>query len=106
MNDTEYHQLAEKTLLAIEEAVEALDIDLDYETTDGMLEVIFQNDTRIIINKQAPIHQIWVATKFNGHHFDWKDSQWIDNRSGMELWDLLDDAASKQSGQTVQLGRA
>ena len=57
-----------------------------------------------IINKQEPLHQIWVATRENGYHFDWKDGQWIENRGGRELMALLSDACSKQSGETVTLG--
>jgi CyaY protein len=44
-----------------------------------------------------------VATKFNGHHFEWQNGQWIDNRTGTEFWQLLNDAASKQAGAPVLL---
>ena len=70
MNDTEYHQLADDLLISIQEAVDEVDFDLDYEAAGGIVEIIFPNGTKIIINKQAPLHQIWVATKFNGHHFE------------------------------------
>ena len=103
MNDTEYHQLADDLLISIQEAVDEVDFDLDYEAAGGIVEIIFPNGTKIIINKQAPLHQIWVATKFNGHHFEMKDGQWIDNRSGEELWTLINDAATKQAGETIAL---
>ncbi|MCH8538079.1 MAG: iron donor protein CyaY [Alkalimonas sp.] len=103
MNDREYDELADATMLAVEEAIEQLDVDLDYESHGGLLEVTFNNGSKIIINKQPPLQQIWVATKFNGHHCEWKDGQWIDNRSGLEFWTLVNDAASKQAGVPVQL---
>ncbi|MDP4535728.1 iron donor protein CyaY [Alkalimonas collagenimarina] len=103
MNDREYDELADATMLAIEEAIEQLDVDLDYESHGGLLEVTFSNGSKIIINKQPPLQQIWVATKFNGHHCEWQNDQWIDNRSGSELWQLLTDAASKQAGSPVLL---
>ena len=28
------------------------------------------------------MHQIWVATRFNGYHFDLQGDTWIDNRFG------------------------
>jgi CyaY protein len=49
------------------------------------------------------LHQLWVATKFNGHHFEYRDGQWMDNRTGSEFWQLLNDAASKQAGVPVNL---
>lgn len=103
MNDREYDELADATMLAVEEAIEQLEVDLDYESHGSLLEVTFSNGSKIIINKQPPLQQIWVATKFNGHHCEWQDGQWIDNRSGSELWQLLTDAASKQAGSPVIL---
>ena len=48
--------------------------------------------------------QLWVATKFNGHHFNYQeDGLWIDERTGVEFWSFLNDAASKQAGQTLTL---
>lgn len=103
MNDLEYEELTDNTLLAVEEAIEQLDLDLDYESNGGLLSVTFPDQSKIIINKQPPLQQLWVATKFNGHHFEWKNGQWIDNRTGSEFWQLLSDAASKQAGSAVVL---
>lgn len=102
MNDIEYDELTDSVLLAVEEAIEKLDLDLDYENHGGLLSITFPDRSKIIINKQPPLHQLWVATKFNGHHFEFRDGQWIDNRSGAEFWQLLNDAASKQAGLTVE----
>lgn len=105
MNDLEYDELAEQTLLAVEEALEKTELDLDCEFNGGMLSITFPDQSKIIINKQPPLHQLWVATKFNGHHFEWQNQQWIDNRSGTEFWQLLTDATSKQAGVNVELGQ-
>lgn len=101
MNDSQYHQLADDLLNQLQDNIDEIDFDLDYETAGGILEVIFPNGTKIIINKQAPLHQIWVATKFNGHHFEYKEGKWIDNRTDVELFTLLNDAGSKQAGTAI-----
>lgn len=103
MNDTEYHQLADQVLEQLQDAVDEVDFDLDYETAGGIVEVEFPNGTKIIVNKQAPLHQLWVATKFNGHHFEYKEGQWIDNRTDVEFWTLINEAATKQAGETIEL---
>ncbi len=103
MNDVEYDELTDAVLLAVEEAIEQQDLDLDYENHGGLLNIIFPDRSKIVINKQPPLHQLWVATKFNGHHFEYRDGQWIDNRSGAEFWQLLSEAASQQAGTAVQL---
>lgn len=102
MNDTEYHQLADELLIQLQDAVDEVEFDLDYESAGGIVEVEFPNGSKIIVNKQAPLHQIWVATKFNGHHFEFKNGVWIDNRTGEELWSLLNDSATKQAGETIK----
>lgn len=105
MNDVEYDELTDTVLLAVEEAIEKLDLDLDYENHGGLLSISFPDRSKIIINKQAPLHQLWVATKFNGHHFEYQNGVWIDNRSGAEFWQLLSDAASKQAGVAVEFAK-
>ncbi len=103
MNDSQYNLIAEDLLLAIEEAIEDSGIDIDYEGTGGLLTLTFKNASKIIINKQAPLHEIWVATKFNGHHFVFADEQWTDKRGGGEFWQFLSAAVSTQADANISL---
>lgn len=103
MNDSQYHQLVDDIFIALEEALDACEVDIDYESAGGILTLIFLNGTKIILNKQAPLHQIWVATKFNGHHFNYVDGLWIDERTDAEFWSFINEAASKQAEQMVSL---
>ena len=102
MNDTEYHQMVDDIFIELEAALDNVEADLDYESAGGILTIIFPDTTKIILNKQPPLHQIWVATKFNGHHFNLQGEQWIDERSGAEFWSFMDQAATKQAGQSVR----
>lgn len=105
MNDSQYNLIAEELLLAVEEAIEECGVDIDYEGVGGLLTLTFKNATKIILNKQAPLHEIWVATKFNGHHFSFsEDTQaWSDKRSGDEFWQFLSQAVSIQAETEVTL---
>lgn len=103
MNDSQYNLIADELLLAIEEAIEDSGVDIDYEGVGGLLTLTFKNTTKIIINKQAPLHEIWVATKFNGHHFVFENEQWTDKRNGDELWQFLSEAASVQAETPLTL---
>lgn len=98
MTDQEYHQLIDDLFIHLEEQVDEFDVDLDYESASGILEIIFPDSSKIILNKQAPLHQLWVATKFNGHHFEMRDGKWVDNRSGDEFWHFLNKVTSQQAG--------
>jgi len=97
MNDSQYNLIADELLLAIEEAIEDSGVDIDYEGVGGLLTLTFINTSKVIINKQAPLHEIWVATKFNGHHFSLINNIWVDKRSGDEFWQFLSQAVSTQA---------
>ena len=98
MNDSQYNLIADELLLAVEEAIEDSGVDIDYEGVGGLLTLTFINTSKVIINKQAPLHEIWVATKFNGHHFVLSmASSWTDKRNGEEFWQFLSNAVSTQA---------
>jgi len=103
MNDSEYNIATDELLLAVEEAIEDCGIDIDYEGVGGLLTLSFKNGTKIILNKQAPLHEVWVATKFNGHHFHFENDLWIDKRAGDEFWAFISQAVSKQAEADIIL---
>jgi CyaY protein len=103
MNESQYHQMTEDLLISIEEMLDECEVDIDYESAGSILSMTFENGTKIIINKQPPLQQLWVATKFNGHHFNFQDDLWIDERTGVEFWSFLDEACSKQAEQAISL---
>ena len=103
MNDKQYHQRVDAILLHLEEFIDTIEqADLDYESAGGILTIEFADHSKIIVNKQPPNLQIWVATKFDGHHFDFIDDQWIDNRTGKEFWLLMSESASRQANVAIE----
>lgn len=103
MNDSEFHQLADQLMLNIEETLDDFDgdADIDYETNGGVMTLSFENGTKIVINRQEPLHQVWLATKTGGYHFNYRDSVWVCDRSGHAFYPLLSEAASAQAGEDV-----
>ncbi len=102
MTDNEYHQRVDAILLQLEQSIDTIEqVDLDYEFSSGILTIDFPDKSKLILNKQAPNHQIWLATKYDGHHFDLIDEQWIDNRTGIEFWQLVSQAATRQGGAEI-----
>ena len=103
MNDSEFHRLADTLWMTIEERLDDWDgdSDIDCEINGGILTLSFENGSKIIINRQEPLHQVWLAAKQGGYHFDLKDGEWVCDRSGETFWDLLEQAATAQAGETV-----
>ena len=105
MNESDFDQLAEDTMLAIEEAIDACGVDIDYDNAGGILTLEFDNLSRIIINKQTPLSQLWVAARSGGYHFDYDaDTEcWRLQGSDEELFNCLGRYCSEQAGSEVTL---
>ena len=104
MTDSEFEELADASLTALERSVEALDLDLDLQRkADGVLELEFGDGSKIIVNRHAAAREIWVAAKSGGFHFRYDGGAWRDTRDGTELFAALSRLVSAQSGSAVRL---
>lgn len=104
MTDSEFEDLAEATLARIEQALEGSGVDADLQSkAGGVLEIEFDNGTKMVVNRHAAARELWVAAKSGGFHFRWDGSAWRDTRDGGELFAALSRLVSAQSGQGVVL---
>ncbi len=105
MNDTEFHRLADQLMLTIEDALDAWegDADIDCVTNGGVMKLAFENGSSMVINRQEPLHQVWLATKAGGYHFDYRDNEWYCDRSGAAFNELFSEACSTQAGEPFTL---
>ncbi len=103
MTDAEFLQLAEQTLDAIEAAVEAIDGDIETARAGNVLTLELANGSKVVVNSQAPMQQIWVAAKSGGFHYGRRADAWVDTRDGSELFAALSRIVSAQGGQAVVL---
>lgn len=103
MNDTDFNAAADATLLAIEDALEALDLDLDLETSGGILTVTFANGSKVIVNRQVATREIWVAARSGGFHCGRQGDTWVCNTTSENLATLLSRVCTEQAGAAVAL---
>lgn len=105
MTDAEYTRRAHAMLAAVEATIDRwLDddvIDIDTHRTGGLLELSFPGGSKIILNTQPPLHELWMAARAGGYHFRWVDGVWRDTRSGEEFCAVLSTQASAQGGQAL-----
>lgn len=76
-------------------------IDIDSHRTGGLLELSFPNGSKIIVNTQPPLHEVWLAAKAGGFHYRWNGSRWVDTRDGSDFIDTLSQHASLQGGRQL-----
>ena len=93
-----------ETILSQLEAEAACD-DLDMDIVDGVLTVEFEDGGQIIINRQEPLRQLWVASPLGPAHFgfDTDKNVWVDDRTGESLMTTLSKALSQKLGEVVRL---
>jgi CyaY protein len=109
MSETEFLDLAEETLDTIETAMDRLNdedvIDVECKRSGNVLEIEFlANGSKIIVNSQAPLQEMWVAARSGGFHYKRVDGQWRNTRDGSELFASLSQVASEQGGAKVTIG--
>lgn len=102
MEESAFNALAEAELVRIEAALEACGAELDIETMPGgVLEIEFENGSKMVINRHSAAREIWVAAKAGGFHFRYDAGRWIAARDGVELYAMLSQLVSQQSGAPV-----
>jgi len=105
MDESTFHERVDDLLLAIEDAVEDSGADIDYETAGGILTLRFADGSQIIVNRQTPVRQVWVATRSGGFHFDYDETReaWVREGDGAEFFAALSAWCSEQAGEPVSL---
>ncbi len=100
MTETDFHIAVDAVLARVETALEphdALEVDLE----GGVLTVGCPDASRIIVNRQTPNREIWIAARSGGFHFALRDRAWRDTRSGDELFASLARIIASQAGEEV-----
>jgi CyaY protein len=104
LSDAEYHAKANAVLASVEARIDVLlqddVIDIDAQRTGGLLELTFPNRSKIVLNTQPPLQELWMAARSGGYHYKYADGVWRD-REGREFFEALSGCASEQSGRSV-----
>ncbi len=106
LSDAEYQRITRELLAAIEATTDRWLqqdlIDIDSQRTGGLLELSFPDGSKIILNTQPPLHEVWMAARGGGYHYRWVNGQWLDTRDGSELLASLSAHASRQAGRPLK----
>ncbi len=102
MNNTEYHRLVDEEWVKVEQAIDDSGADIDYEIIGNVMNLEFDDRSQIVINKQEPMQQIWLASKSGGFHFSYVDGKWICSKTGSEFFSFVKQECDKHSGEEVE----
>ncbi len=110
MEETLFNQCIDHTLLSIEDAIDEAGLDIDFDTIAGILTLEFIDQSKIIINRQVAMEQLWVAARSGGFHLDYLENkgsvgqQWFCKTENCNLGQLLDRLFSDQAQAEIKLG--
>ncbi|MDR0780304.1 MAG: iron donor protein CyaY [Pseudomonadales bacterium] len=108
MTDAEFLALYHATLsdieTLVEDAITEHDAEIDYESGNDMLTLSFRTGTVAIISRQSAVHQLWLAARSGGFHFEWDEAQeqWLCTLNGQTLQDMLSEVCLEQGGVRVR----
>ena len=103
MSESEFLELSEGTLAAIERAIDDAELDVEASRSGNVLTLELDDGSKVVVNSQAPMQQMWVAAKSGAFHYARKGDRWLDTRDGTELFAALSRLISAQSGKGTVL---
>jgi CyaY protein len=105
LSDAEYRHAAAETLSRVEAVIDRWlqddVIDIDTARTGGLLELAFPNGSKIVINTQPPLQELWLAARGGGFHFKRVGNSWCDTKDAVDFFERLNREASAQAGRAL-----
>jgi CyaY protein len=106
LSDADFHRLAADALGRVEAQLDRWlqddVIDIDSQRTGGLLELTFPSGSKIVINTQPPLHELWLAARAGGYHFKRVGDDWRDTKDGVEFFERLSQESSAQAGRSLR----
>jgi CyaY protein len=108
MSETEFLDLVDQTLDTIEATMDRLNdedvVDVECKRSGNVLEIEFiDNGSKIIVNSQAPLQEMWVAARSGGYHYKRVGDEWRNTRDDTEFYASLSKFASEQGGAAISI---
>jgi CyaY protein len=101
MTESEFTKLADAIFKRIENALESNNSEFDYSFNGPVLEIEFEDGSKIIINRHTVNREIWVAAKSGGFHYSFNEGQWISKRDSSELFNKLGELVLLGIGKSI-----
>ena len=104
ITESVFNALIEHTFEALEEALDQIDTDIDYQMSGSVLTVEFDNETKLVFSRQPPTRQLWLAARSGGFHFAYDEAagDWRGTRDGQLFRPFVVDQMQVQGGVTFE----
>ncbi len=101
LDDATFNDLVDDMFMEIEDRIDELEVDIDVDSSGGLLTFTMEDGSGIILSRQIGNHEIWVAAKSGGYHLQHEDDDWYCAATGENLSKLLDRVFTEQAGEAL-----
>jgi len=77
MSEALFHERVDNLFLQVEEILDEAQSDIDFVNSSGLLTIICENKSQIILSRQPPLQQVWLACLAGGLHFELVQDTWL-----------------------------
>ncbi|MGL6042186.1 MAG: iron donor protein CyaY [Deefgea sp.] len=99
MTESEFLDVSDAVFAKIELALDEVEFDVDTLCTGNVLEIEFEDGSKVIVNRHAANQEIWLAARSGGYHYRLTEGQWINTRGDGELFADVATAISAHAGE-------
>ncbi|NIH16840.1 MAG: iron donor protein CyaY [Buchnera aphidicola (Periphyllus lyropictus)] len=98
-----FHILVNKLILKIEKKLDKYNgkLNIDYESYNKILKINIKYKNEMIISRQEFLKQIWIATKYKGYYFKYKNKKWICKKNNIEIKKFLNNFFKKHIKENI-----
>ncbi|KAB0504346.1 MULTISPECIES: iron donor protein CyaY [Pseudomonas] len=99
LTEARFHDLVDATQQSLEDIFDESGLDIDLESSAGVLTVKFENGSALIFSRQEPLRQLWLAAVSGGFHFDYdaESERWMCDKSEEQLGEMLERIVKQQA---------
>jgi CyaY protein len=99
LTEARFHDLVDATQQTLEDIFDESELDVDLESSAGVLTVEFENGSQVIFSRQEPLRQLWLAARSGGFHFDYDEEseRWMCDKSEEQLGEMLQRIVREQA---------
>lgn len=103
LSEARFHDLVDAVQQVVEDVFDDSGLDVDLENSAGVLTVVFENGSQLILSRQEPIRQLWLAARSGGFHFDYDadSDRWLCDSSDEQLGEMLQRITLEQGGEAL-----
>lgn len=101
MDDRTFNDTVDEIFIDIEDRVDDLDLDIDIDSSGGVLTFAMPDGSSIILSRQLAAYEIWVAAKSGGFHLALVDNAWHCRTTDESLETLINRVFVEQGGAAV-----